>query len=89
MKSIQALGCIFLAFHFVLHKRKETSMWSWFHSGWIVILPLIMMVLCILMCVFMRSHVLGGGPRCCGHRRNECETEREGAPRSESPGSKG
>lgn len=48
-------------------------MWFWFHPGWIFIVPVAMMVLCILMCVFVRGHVFGGCARCCGHGRGDSD----------------
>ncbi len=50
-------------------------MWPWFHSGWIILLPIAMMVVCILMCVLMRGLVCGGGMPCCGPRHREHDTE--------------
>ncbi len=41
-------------------------MWTWFHSGWIILVPIAMMVVCILMCVLMRGVVFGSRMMCCG-----------------------
>ena len=49
-------------------------MWPWFHFGWVIIIPIAMMVFCILMCVFMRRHVFGGRESCCGHGRSESKS---------------
>jgi hypothetical protein len=55
-------------------------MWLWFHPGWMVIVPLAMMLVCILMCIFVRWHVFGGSILCCGHRQSECDTESKKGP---------
>ena len=63
-------------------------MWFWFHSGWMIILPLAMVVLCILMCVFMRRHVSSGCGTCCGYKRGDSEAECGGRskPSTQAPG---
>lgn len=62
-------------------------MWFWFHSGWIAILPLAMIVLCILMCVLMRRHMFGGCAGCCSRGHSESAAENERKPESDSHGS--
>ncbi len=64
-------------------------MWPWFHSGWIIIVPIVMMVLCILLCVFMRGHVFGGCASCCGARHAESDAKDERSPKGDSRNSKG
>ena len=47
-------------------------MWFWFHWGWLfMIVPLVMMLVCVLMCIFGRRLCGGGWSRCCGHTHNE------------------
>ncbi len=62
-------------------------MWNWFHPGWIVILPLAMMALCILMCFLMRRLAFGGCSMCCGHRHSKPDAESERKAQSDSRGS--
>lgn len=64
-------------------------MWFWFHSGWILILPLAVMVLCILMCFLMRWRVLSRGMGCCGHGHREYNPEGERRPQGDSQSSTG
>ena len=88
VKWIRELSCIFLALHFVLHERKETSMWLWFHSGWIFLFPLAMIVLCILICILMRRHMFCGRTTCCSHRHSEGEAVSERRSKVDSRSSK-
>ncbi len=64
-------------------------MCAWFHSGWIIIVPLVMMALCILMCVLMRRLVFGGSAGCCGPRHGEFYPESQKRPQGDSESSKG
>ncbi len=50
-------------------------MWPWFQWGWLIVLPLAMMALCILVCVFMRRHVFSGCRTCCDYKHNESDGE--------------
>lgn len=59
-------------------------MWPWFHSSWIIILPLAMMVLCILMCILRRGRVFRGYTMCCGYRHGESDAESERSSQSDS-----
>ncbi len=64
-------------------------MWLWFHSGWIIILPLAMMVLCILMCILVGRHVFSGCGMCCGYKRGESETENKRRSEPSAPAPRG
>ncbi len=63
-------------------------MWLWFHSGWIIILPLAMMALCILMSVLARRQVFSGCGMCCGYKHSESDSRRERRPQSDSRNSR-
>lgn len=52
-------------------------MWPWFQSGWIMILPLAMMALCIPVCAFMRRHMFSNCRTCCGGKHNESDAEKK------------
>ena len=46
-------------------------MWFWLHSGWLLLLvPLAMMIACVLMCFFARAFRSGGCAGCCGHTQH-------------------
>ena len=55
-------------------------MWPWFHFGWLIIIPIAVMVFCILMGVFMRGHAFGGCAGCCGHGRSESKSQSDKKP---------
>ncbi len=52
-------------------------MWLWFHSGWMIVIPLAMMAVCILMCVLVRRQVFSGGRMCCGYKHGDSKAESE------------
>ncbi len=62
-------------------------MWPWFQLGWIIIVPIAMIVVCLLMCIFMRGHVFGSCASCCGHGRSESDAQSNRKPQSDSRGS--
>ncbi len=62
-------------------------MWHWFDAGWIIVLPLAMMALCVLMCIFMRHRAFFGCRTCCGykHEDSEAESKRRSEPLAPTP----
>lgn len=47
-------------------------MWSWFHPGWLlVIVPLLMMLICVLVCVFGGRMCRSCWSGCCRGVRND------------------
>ena len=62
-------------------------MWCWFPSGWIIILPLALMVLCILMCIFARPHKFSGCGTCCSYRNSKSDTGTERTSQGDSQSS--
>ncbi len=52
-------------------------MWCSFHPGWLLlILPLLMMLICALMCIFGRRMCGSGMSRCCGDIPDENRSQR-------------
>ncbi len=61
-------------------------MWLWFHSGWIIVLPLVMVALCIVMFILMRRHVLPGCGMCCHGEHRQFHAQVGNRPPGDSGG---